>query len=415
MAGTDAVDIERAGPDATEAVGAARRLGYMPALDGLRAIAITLVVLFHYPWATKVFHAPPFHGGFLGVDVFFVLSGFLITTLLLEERHARGRVSLAAFYQRRARRLLPAFFVLFLIALSAHFFWALQPTTTGLLGMLFYMANWVQIWRPASIGGLFGLTWSLAIEEQFYLLFPLLLFGLIRLGLRRTGLVLALMGGALAAWAWRVNVWHRQLHANVGFVDWYASITGRSVPDTDPFRFREWNRWYFGTDTRADALLIGCAAAALFVLLARRRLRRGFVVGAAIAAVLAFVGGGVIVSRASIPSGWIPNWGLFVLECCVAVVVLGLAVAPRAPLARVLSLAPLVWLGRRSYAIYLFHLLVFNLFRIERTHFPSVVQFWFLMIMTLVAAELSWRFVESPFMRGRRKFEQEPTVNPAAT
>jgi peptidoglycan/LPS O-acetylase OafA/YrhL len=225
--------------------------------------------------------------------------------------------------------------------------------------------------------------------------------------------VLALFGGALASWAWRVHIWHQQAQANVGFIDWYASITGRGVPETDPFRFREWNRWYFGTDTRADALLIGCAAAALFVLLARRQLRRGFVIGAAIAAVLAFIGGGVIVARATIPSSWIPDWGLFLLEFCAAVVVLGLALAPRAPLARLLSLAPLVYIGRRSYAIYLFHLLIFSLFRTQRTHFNSFVQFWFLMLMTLIAAELSWRLVESPFMRGRRKYEQKPDGAPA--
>src|SRR3954447_5790680 len=124
-----------------------RRLGYLPALDGLRAIAVTLVVLFHYPWATKPFELQPFHGGFLGVDVFFVLSGFLITALLLEERASRGRVSLSGFYQRRARRLLPAFFVLFAVAVAARFGATadnLRPTTTGLAGMLFYMANWVQ-------------------------------------------------------------------------------------------------------------------------------------------------------------------------------------------------------------------------------------------------------------------------------
>jgi peptidoglycan/LPS O-acetylase OafA/YrhL len=409
MAGTDtAAQVE--GDEPAEAIAAPRRLGYMPALDGLRAIAITLVVLFHYPWIVKPFHSAPVHGGFLGVDMFFVLSGFLITTLLLEERSKNGRVSLKGFYQRRARRLLPAFFVLFVLALIEHFVFSLQPTTAGLIGMLVYMANWVQIWRPDSLGGVFGHTWSLAIEEQFYLLFPLLLIGLIRLGLRRVGLALALVGGALAAWGWRVAVWHRQSVNKVTFVDFYAQITGRSLPDTDPFRFREWNRWYYGTDTRADALLIGCAAAVIFVWLARRPLRRGFTIGAAVVAMIAFVVGGFVVARASIPAGWIPDWGLFLLESCAAITVLGLALAPRAPLSRVLSLPPLVYLGRRSYALYLFHIFIFQQLRTQRTHLGSIAQFWLLMAVTLVAAELSWRYIESPFMRGRRRYEREPAA-----
>ncbi len=383
-----------------------RRLGYRPALDGLRAIAITLVVLFHYPWQTKAFQPQPFHGGFLGVDVFFVLSGFLITSLLLEEREARGRVSFVGFYKRRARRLLPAFFVLFAIAVFEHAVLGHhQPTTEGLVGMLVYMANWVQIWRPDSLGGTFGHTWSLAIEEQFYLLFPLLLVGLFRIGLRRVGIALALIAGALGAWAWRVTLWHQQSHTKSTFVDWYAAITGRGLPDADPLRFREWNRWYFGTDARADALLIGCAAAVLFVYAGRLASKRAFVNGAAVVGVLAFAGAAVLVVQATIPSGWIPDWGLFLLESCVALTVLGVVLAPRSPLTWLLSLPPLVWIGRRSYAIYLFHLVVYQELSRDRTHFSSTVEFWFSMAVILVVAEISWRFIESPFMRGRRRFE----------
>ena len=397
------------GDDAGPAPARSRRLGYVPALDGLRAIAIALVVLFHYPWKQKLFAPQRFHGGFLGVDVFFVLSGFLITSLLLEERETTGRVSLVSFYKRRARRLLPAFFVLFVIAvLWREALHHSQPNSTGLTGMFFYVANWVQIWRPDSIGGVFGHTWSLAIEEQFYLLFPLLLVGLFRLGLRRVGIAITLFAGALAAWGWRVAVWREQLHPRISFVDWYALITGRSLPSDDPFRFREWNRWYFGTDTRADALLIGCVAAVVFLELARRNPPRWFGRVAATVGVLAFAGAGVIVERAIIPSGWIPDWGLFLLETCVALTVLGITLAPRAPLTRVLSLRPLVWIGRRSYAIYLFHLVLFQELPPKRTHLSPTLQFFFMMVMILVAAEVSWRLVESPFMRGRRRFEQVP-------
>src|SRR5262249_28328029 len=145
------------------------RLGYQPALDGARAVAIGLVVLVHYPWHVGFLASAPFHGGFLGVDAFFVLSGFLITTLLLEEHAASGRVSLRRFYARRAFRLLPALAVLLVVAVVLHFTLAAhnknRPETTGILGVLFYVANWVGIYRPKSLGVIFD-TWSLAVEEQ---------------------------------------------------------------------------------------------------------------------------------------------------------------------------------------------------------------------------------------------------------
>jgi peptidoglycan/LPS O-acetylase OafA/YrhL len=394
-----------AGPEVTAEGAPARRLGYVPALDGMRAVAITLVVLFHYPWANTPVN--PYHGGFLGVDVFFVLSGFLITTLLLEEHRGHGRVSLRGFYARRARRLLPALAVLFVIAVAAHFGATtpnLRPSTTGLFGMAFYMANWVQIWRNDPLGGMFGHTWSLAIEEQFYLVFPLLLLGLLRVGLRRIGLVLALVAGALASWSWRAALWHSH-PTKLAFVDFYAAITGRVLPATNPFR--SWNRWYFGTDTRADALLIGCAVAALFVHLARRPPSARVARVAAIVVVVPAVVAGVVVAKAAILDGWVPDWGLFLLECSVGLTVLGVVLSPSGLLTRVLSFRPFVWIGRRSYAIYLFHLVVFEVFPTSRTHLSSTFQFWFLMAMTLVAAEISWRLVESPFMKGRRRFERE--------
>jgi len=168
----------------------------------MRAIAIILVLLFHYPFATntgqlRLFAAAPVHGGFLGVGVFFVLSGFLITTLLLEERARHGTISLRAFYVRRALRLLPAFFVLFAFAVGCFVLLGttdpVRPSGPGLIGMLLYVANWVQIWSRGSLGVVFGHTWSLAIEEQFYVAFPVI--ALLVLGARARRATLALVVG----------------------------------------------------------------------------------------------------------------------------------------------------------------------------------------------------------------------------
>ncbi len=183
---TGAAPAERASPDTPTAV-AGRNL---PALDGLRAVAVAGVIAYHLgaPWAS---------GGYLGVDLFFVLSGFLITSLLIEEWAANGRVRLAAFWARRARRLLPALFLLlvalgvFVVALGrlgsaasiAHI--DLSGLRGDALATLLYVANWHAIFAHQSYFAQYAApspleqTWSLAIEEQFYLVWPLLLVALL--------------------------------------------------------------------------------------------------------------------------------------------------------------------------------------------------------------------------------------------
>ena len=134
-----------------------------------------------------------------------------------------------------------------------------------------------------------------------------------------------------------------------------------------------------------------------------------FTIGAAVVAMLTFVGGGFVVGRG------VPLWvdsrlGIVRARACVTLTVLGLALAPAAPLATALSLPPLVYLGRRSYAIYLFHLFIYQQLRTERTHLGSTAQFWLLMAVTLLVAEFSWRYIESPFIRGRRRSAREPVA-----
>ena len=384
---------------------ARERFRYMPALDGMRAVAIVLVVLFHYPWGHKAFQGGKFLGGFLGVDVFFVLSGFLITTLLVEEKIATGRISLRAFYARRALRLFPALVVLLAMAIVGHFFFlnkTQRPSAFGVWSLAGYFANWAQIWRSDPLGPLFGQTWSLAIEEQFYIVFPLVIVGLfsLRLWRRPCRLAAVLASGAAASALWRVHLW-RLPAPYPSFIDWYASLTGRALNVTQN-PFDQWNRWYFGTDTRLDGLLIGASAAALLVWL-RPRVTPIVARVLLILSLPAMVAVGFIINRSFILEDWVPMWGLVVLALLVAFIVVAFVVNPTALPTRVFSLSPLVWIGRRSYAIYLFHQTVYYEMGRNRTRLPPPLSFMAQMIVIGIVAELSWRFIESPFLRRKAR------------
>lgn len=310
-----------------------RSLRHRPGLDGLRAVAVAAVFLFHArPGALP--------GGWLGVDIFFVLSGFLITTVLLTDRERRGRIDLTDFWLARARRLLPAVVLVLLAVVGASYFWTFparrQAITGDAIASWFYYANWhflrgdeayfAAVANPSPLRHM----WSLAVEEQFYLLYPLLLVALIALlgRSRRLTTALALLAVASA-----------------------GLMAALHIPGLDP------SRVYYGTDTRAQQLLVGAVAASLLApgspVTKRTRIAidtwgRALAIPALLVLLLAFR-----VVRESTEG--IFEGGLFALAVVTVLVVIAAASPNPSPVQRALSWGPLRHLGVISYGVYLWH------------------------------------------------------------
>jgi peptidoglycan/LPS O-acetylase OafA/YrhL len=352
----------------------------MPALDGVRGLAVAAVLLYHGQLA--IGDEWVFRGGYLGVSTFFTLSGFLITSLLLVERERTGSVDRRRFWSRRFRRLLPAAWVTLAAAvvygsgaLSFVGFDAADSQVATLradvLSAVANVANWRFVVAGESYGALFDEPspvlhfWSLAIEEQFYLLFPLLALG-----------VLALAHGSRRTFGWVI-----------------AGLTAASLLLSASFGWSQ-DRIYFGTDTRASELLLG---ALLAVLVAGRRMhpshqaRRVIGGGAAVAFVL------VIVSWVAVgqSSAWLYHGG-FTLYAIGTVAVLLAASQGIGAVSALLSVPALRWLGRISYGVYLYHWLVFQWLDEELTGLAP----WPLLVVrvgvTLGLATLSYRYLEEP-------------------
>jgi peptidoglycan/LPS O-acetylase OafA/YrhL len=345
-------------------------IAYRPALDGVRALAVAAVLLFHGGVAVLP-------GGFLGVDAFFVLSGFLITSLLLAEHEQTGRIRLAAFWGRRARRLLPALLVV-LVVVAVVGRYLLPDVELGLLrgdalAALGYVANWRMIYRGSdyftqtAAPSPLQHTWSLGIEEQFYWLWPLIVVGLLALGVTRGRRVL----GAVCV----------------------AGALGSALAAFALYRPDDVNRAYFGTDTRAQALLIGCALATVPL----TRGRRGY--GAL--AVAGTAGTAWLWTHADGTDAWLYRGGFTVTALAVAAVLAHAVASPRGPTAWVLALPPLVWLGRISYGLYLWHWPLFQFVTADRTGLRGVALLAVRCGLTVAVATVSFYLIEQPIRRGR--------------
>ncbi len=351
------------------------RSGYLPGLDGLRALAILAVLVYH----ADLVWLP---GGFLGVEVFFVVSGYLITLLLRNEYRKHGAISFGNFWRRRARRLLPALFVM----LAAVLVWmvAFLPdevaTIRGdVVAALTYITNWYLIAAQKSyfetIGrpSLLQHLWSLAVEEQFYLLWPLV-FAFLLVRLKTRGALLVLMLGATLSALWMGALYH---------------------PDTDP------SRVYYGTDTRAFGLLIGAALAFVWSpqTSETKRARRHWLLDGV--GFLAFLGIGAAFLSMDEFNPFLYQGGMLLVSVATAFLIAAV-VHPKSPaLGPLLSIGILQWIGLRSYSLYLWHWPVFMLTRPQLdTTLEGASLLGFRFALTFLLAEISFRLIESPIRGG---------------
>ena len=343
---------------------AGRGLGHVPALDGIRALAALAVVGFHA-------RIVGFGDGEIGVDVFFVLSGFLITSILLVRSGPTTRLDYRDFYRRRALRLLPAYFAVVACCVSVDLVEHIGGTLKGAAASLIYMANWLSVVSPQGLGLLIH-TWSLSVEEQFYLIWPAVLaFILTRFQWSAKRAMNAVVALLLASWLLAVAL------AVIGASPWIAE---RATP------------------TRAFDLLAG-ALLAIFVATPRRsgaltpvRSTSSVSVAAAVAGVLLI--SLVAVSGITADVRSILGWPLISLLTCI--VIYGCLRA--APLVTsLLASRPMSAIGKRSYGVYLWH---FPIFFVIDSRWglhgwqPRVVG----LAATAVAVSLSYRFIEQPFL-----------------
>jgi peptidoglycan/LPS O-acetylase OafA/YrhL len=375
----DSIMHKTAAPRQAVEPGTARpfRLGHRPELDGLRAIFILLVLGVHSG-------VPFMQGAGLGVDGFFVLSGFLITCLLMQEWQQRGSISLKRFYMRRALRLLPALFAMLafvgLITLVALRGEGAVATGRGVMLSFLYVSNWVTIIFPDyNIGlGLLSHSWSLALEEQFYLVWPFLLIGLLALPIARKYLVICVGGLALLAPLVRV---------------WIASDFTEAT-------------FYLGMNTRADALLVGCFLGLLatggFLLPSARAAAVTRWLLLAASAVLAYL----IVEPLWFHGEqiWIRDlpaysWAFALIALCFAAPIVHVLVSPRGRVVRILSWKPLAAIGVVSYGIYLWHNPLFMLLPTGPAGWLDLPVQFVRFAGTAALVTLSYRYIEQPALR----------------
>ncbi|MDM5200702.1 acyltransferase family protein [Fictibacillus enclensis] len=355
---------------------------YMPGIDGLRALAVLAVIAYHL----NLGFAP---GGLLGVGIFFVLSGYLITDIIATEYLRTGKIDFKKFWIRRARRLLPAllsmlFFVIVWILMFERSF--LLDLWGNMLSVLLYVSNWWLIFHKVSYFAQFGPPsplnhlWSLAVEEQFYLIWPLLLLtGLRFIGNRKVILRFILGAAVLSA----------------------VLMAVLYTPGQDP------SRVYYGTDTRAFSLLIGAALALIWP--SRKlsiHLPREPRIALDMAGTIGLVGILLLIMLTSQFDSFLYRGGMVLLSICTALLVAALA-HPATKLGSVMGWQPLRWIGVRSYGIYLWHFPVIVLTQPSQTAEHSSWLGWVQFGIIILLATISWHFIEEPVRRSALNTGQE--------
>ena len=355
-------------------------LPYMPGVDGLRALAVLAVIIYHSEFES-------FSGGFLGVEIFFVISGYLITALLLDEYSTNNTVNLRRFWTRRARRLLPA--LLIYIAGSVALAYALAedvvPTKGEILSTLGYVYNWFGIFQEISYTEVFERKnffhhlWSLAVEEQFYLLWPVILLAFQKYLNKRSTILLIGFGIAASS-----------------FLMWVLY-----EPFKDPLRI------YYGTDTRASGLLIGALLAYLWRPWGTETSNLFSYKGERVFLLTGIGALGILLWSTMYYTLLMPDAeqlfrGGFLFTSVITAIVIACTVTPNSYLSSCLGVAPLVWIGKRSYGLYLWH---WPIFQLTRERIDVDINGWELfavrMSITLVLVEISYQYFERPIREQR--------------
>jgi peptidoglycan/LPS O-acetylase OafA/YrhL len=382
------------------------RVPYLPGLDGMRALAVIAVMLYHADAAWLP-------GGYLGVEVFFIISGYLITLLLVAEHEINERVSLRHFWMRRARRLLPAL-VTMLTALITYVALferdELGRMRGDVVAGLLYVSNWYQIWTGAGYTAQNEFAplrhlWSLAVEEQFYVFWPIVMVGVLALGRKRLPRAgLWMIGASLAITVVVALLYHPGAIASCDTTpDAYFQVGGRCLSKLDTL--------YLSTPTRMSGILLGAGMAMWWrpIAVARGPVgRRGgvFDLGAFIGVVaLGWLMWVVHLSEVRVDIGQVAGRFLFqgglLLTGVATVLVIAAVTHPRARARIVLGNRVLVWVGTRSYGLYLFHWPVYQVIRREAGIPLTPTQFVVAMVITAILTEASFRLVEMP-VRSRR-------------
>jgi peptidoglycan/LPS O-acetylase OafA/YrhL len=367
---------------ATEAAprgAATRRLKNLPALDGMRGLALIGVIVIHaqiltlsHDFTGQADIDSFLRGGYLGLDMFFVLSGFLISALLLAEVDRSGDVRFGAFYARRALRLLPA---LYLLLAGYAVYAALTDLDTGqvwptIRSALFYFTNWQIINDPAAMSEELVHLWSLAFEEQFYLIWPVILIGLVSLRLR-TWTLAAILGVAIVA----VSSWRAYL--------WEVGV--------------DWPKLSIRTDARIDAMFWGALVAVLWT---RRKSPVKYVDEAAWVAVVVMIWCAYSFEGIEAASY---QGGLTIFHAATAVVLLAVLNGTWGGI-RFFDLAPLRAVGRYSYGIYLWHHFIFFAVTRQTPELTGTRRVVLALGLTVIATAASWVLVERPALKLKTRF-----------
>ncbi|MDX2378823.1 MAG: acyltransferase family protein [Acidimicrobiia bacterium] len=373
---------------------------YLPGLDGMRAFAVVAVMIYHA-------NSTWLNGGFLGVEVFFVISGYLITLLLIAEKERTKTVNLVQFWIRRGRRLLPALgFMLLLLSIWTALFEqdALGKLRGDVVGGLFYVSNWYQVFIGAGYAATNDFAplrhlWSLAVEEQFYLLWPLVMIVLLRRGPRRiTAAAKWLFIGSIGLTVIVAMLYHSgPIGTPEVTPEAYWDIGGRSISKADAL--------YLSTVTRAGGLMLGAAFAMIWRPAA---VMRGPLRDKARALDVASLLGLIALGYMFWSIGFIDAGGAdaqlfkggFLATSIASLAIIAAVTHPGTITSRALAGPVLLWIGTRSYGLYLYHWPIYQIIRNIAGNKLVLHEFLLAMVATAIITEFSYRYIETPIRRG---------------